>query len=394
MRGFIKERGNSYLIAVSMGKDPQTKKYKQYFETVKTTDKAIAQKRLRELLTELDKGVFSKPSKNTLAEYLETWLLDYCWPNLSPRSAEGYQYIVRKYIIPQLGQFKLKDLRPEHIQKLYTDLLKKGLSNRTVRYCHTTLHKALSSALKHGMMVRNPCDATDPPKVQRKEMFAMDEMGVQKFLEFAGNTPYFSMFYLFLTTGLRRSELLALRWSDLDFDSKKISVTRTMHQLRYDERKGNIIFKDTKSAKSRRPVILPPSTVQVMQVELQHQLDIKKALYPEVKTEDLIKSDDLIFSHLVDGSPILPDGVTHAFHRIALQSGLKNMRLHDCRHTHASILLKQNVHPAIVAARLGHSSVSVTMDVYSHILPGLQEKAAAQFDDFLTNKKALPSPKK
>lgn len=197
-----------------------------------------------------------KPGKITLTEYLERWLKDYAWPNLAPRTAEGYEHMIRKYIIPGLGSITLTALKPEHIQRYYSERLANGLSPRTVRHHHVTLHTALQSAAKHGMIIRNPADAVDPPRFTSPEMRTLSENELQRFLDTAKETEYYPLFYLALTSGMRRSELLALRWSDVDLLLCQAHVTRSLHHLRT----GETIFRPTKTAKSRRMVALSPST--------------------------------------------------------------------------------------------------------------------------------------
>jgi len=375
MRGHITKRGkNSYSIAISVGKDATTGKYKYQWVSVKGTKKE-AEKRLSELLHQLDNGTFMKPSKTTLAEYLERWLKD-CAPNLSPRTAEGYEYIVRRHLIPSLGQIPLTQLKPDHLQRVYSDKLsagrtdgKGGLSNRSVHYIHVTLHKALKTAVKLGMIVRNPAEAVEPPHIQHHEMQTMNESDVHVFLEFAKATPYYALFYTALFTGMRRSELLALRWSDVNLILCQLSVSRSIHQLH----SGAIIFRQPKTDKSRRMVSLSPSTAIVLREHREQQAQLRQSI-------GLTLSDaDLVFSQY-DGKPLLPDSITHAWHKLAIRCGLKDIRLHDARHTHASLMLKQGVHPKIVQERLGHASIQITLDTYSHVAPGLQEAAAAGFD--------------
>jgi integrase len=181
MRGHIVKRyEDSYSIVLNLGTDPATGKRKQQWLTVKGTKKD-AEKKLAELLHQLDTGIFTKPGKTTLADYLEQWLIDCCCPNLSTLTAQGYEYMVKKYLIPSLGQIPLTQLRPEHIQHFYTEKLsngradhKGGLSARTVRYMHVTLHKALKNALKMGMISRNPADAVEVPKQKNREMQIMN----------------------------------------------------------------------------------------------------------------------------------------------------------------------------------------------------------------------------
>ena len=194
MRGHIVKRyKGSYSIVLNLGTDPANGKRKQQWISVKGTKKE-AEKRLAELLHQLDTGMFMKPGKITLADYLKQWLKDYCWANLAPRTAEGYESIVHCHLIPSLGQIPLTQLKPEHLQHVYSDKLAAELSHRTVRYIHVTLHKALQDAVRLGIIVRNPADAVKPPKVQRQEIRTMSESDIHIFLEFAKSTFYYASY--------------------------------------------------------------------------------------------------------------------------------------------------------------------------------------------------------
>jgi len=382
MRGHIVKRyKDSYTIVLNLGVDPATGKRKQQWITVKGTKKE-AEKRLAELLHQLDNGTFMKPGKTTLADYLKQWLKDYCWANLAPRTAEGYEHIVRHHLIPSLGQIHLTQLKPEHLQHVYSEKLAAGLSHRTIRYIHTTLHKSLQNAVKLGMIVRNPADAVEPPKVQRHEMHTMNESDIHIFLEFAKSTPYYALFYLALFTGMRRSELLALRWSDVDLILCQLSVARALHQLQ----DGSRIFTQPKTAKGRRLISLSPSTTIILEEHREQQEKMRQALGLT------LTEDNLAFCH-VDGKPLLPNTVSHAWTKLTNRAGLKGIRLHDARHTHASLMLKQGIHPKIVQERLGHASIQITLDTYSHIAPGLQQAAANRFDDIVLPKNKDDSEK-
>jgi len=376
MRGHIVKRAkNSYSIAISLGKDPTTSKYKQQWVSVKGTKKE-AEKRLAEILHQIDNGTFLRPGKTTLAEYLERWLKDYVWPNLAPRTAEGYEHIIQRHLIPSLGNMPLTQLKPEQLQRYYSEKLSGGrcdgkgaLSPRTVRHHHVTLHDALEHAVKMGLLNRNVADAVSPPRYQRPQWQTLSEFDISTFLEVAKRTPYYVLFYQALFTGMRRSELLALRWCDVDLLLCQAHVTRTLHHLRT----GEIVFRAPKTAKGRRLVSLSPSAARLLQEHKEKQAATRASLGIP------LKDDDLIFSDLV-GKPLLPDTVTHAWVKLARRAGLKGLRLHDARHTHASLMLKQGVHPKIVQERLGHASIQITLDTYSHVAPGLQEAAAAGFD--------------
>lgn len=380
MRGHIIKRGkNSWSIVLSMGRDPSTGKYKQQWVSVKG-NKKDADRRLAEMLHQIDTGGFVKPGKVTVAEFLERWLKDYVRPNLGPRTAEGYEHIVSRHLIPDLGSIPLLQIKPEHLQRYYSEKLsggrldgKGGLSPKTVRHHHVTLHDALQSAVKWGLLARNPADAVDPPRFQPHEMRTLNEDDVHRFLEAARATPHYSLYYLALYTGMRRSELLALRWSDVDLILGQLSVTRSLHHLR----NGEIVFRAPKTAKGKRMIALPPSASSVLRDHLEQQKTVRLFL------GESLQDNDLVFSR-PDGRPLLPDTVTKTWIKLARRNGLSGVRLHDARHTHASLLLKQGIHPKIVQERLGHATIATTLDTYSHVAPGLQAAAALSFDRVLS----------
>ena len=378
MRGQVFKRKGSetWTIKVSLGFDAEAKRYRQHWESVPGTKKD-AEKRLSEILHELDNGIYMKPGKTTLGEYLERWLRDYVWPNLAPRTAEGYEHIIHQHVILALGNTILTALKPEILQRYYGEKLARGrrdntggLSAKTVRHHHITLHGALESAVKWGLISRNPASAVSPPRFQQKEMRTLTESDIQVLLDAVRNTPYFVIFHLALYTGMRRSEILALKWADIDLLLCKLSVTRTLHHLR----DGTYIFREPKSIKGRRNIALAPSTAIVLR---EHRV---KQEFEHKMLGTPLQDDALLFSH-IDGTPLLPDTITRFWIKTVRRLGLKGIRLHDARHTHASLLLKQNVHPLVVSQRLGHANISTTLSVYSHLLPGLQEAAALKFDE-------------
>lgn len=379
MRGHIVKRyENSYTIVLNMGFDPVTGKRKQQWVSVKGTKKE-AEKRLGELLHQLDTGTFMKPGKTTLAEYLERWLNDYAKSNLAPRTVEVYEMIIKQHLIPKLGNLTLTQLRPEHLQKYYTDMLNVGrhdgsggLSAQSVRHHHTALHKALQTALEWGLLIRNVADAVKPPRAQRTEMSTWEQEEMAKFLDAARNTPYHALFYTALFTGMRRSELLALSWKDVDFIFGQVYVNRGLHRLK----DHSYVFTQPKSAKSRRTVALPPSAILVLQAH--REAREREALMLGISLTD----DALVFS-TPEGEPLRPNTISRAWTMLAARAHVKVIRLHDARHTHASLMLKQGIHPKIVQERLGHASIQITLDTYSHVTPGLQAAAAAKFDEGL-----------
>ena len=372
MRGSIREKSKgSWQIQIYTGTSPDGKP-RRHFETVRGR-KGDAQRRLTELLSSLDTGTFMKPGKTSLTEYLERWLKDYVLPNLSPRTVEGYEHICRHHFSPALGSLTLNGLKPEHLQHYYSEKLSSGLSAQTVRHLHTCLHKALQTAVEWGLLARNPADAVRPPRVQSIEMQTWNSDEIATFLEAARQTPYFTLYHTALFTGMRRSELLALRWCDLDLLLCKIYVTRSLHVLIG----GQVVIRQPKTAKGKRMIDLSPLATSVLrEYREKRQLDRVMLGVP-------LKDDDLVFSDH-EGKPLLPNTVTHNWIKLVRRTGLKPIRLHDARHTHASLMLKQGTHPKIVQERLGHSSISITLDTYSHVAPGLQEAAVARFDQAFT----------
>jgi len=379
MRGSIRQRSKgSWEITIDTGRDGATGKRLRHFEGIKGTKKD-AQKRLHELLYSLEQGSYVKPNRLTVAQFLEDWLRDYVRTNTAPRTAERYEEIVSGHLIPALGSLPLLALRPEHIQRYYSKALesgrrdgKGGLSALAVHKHHRVLYEALKYGVKHGILVRNVAEAVDPPHPRSKELAVLGPNEVQLILEAAKETPYYVLFFTKAYTGLRRGELLGLRWGDIDLEKATLSVIQTLQQLR----NGEYIFREPKSKRSRRQIALSPSlAIALWEYRLKQEQARRLLGKPLAPT-------DLVFSH-PDGRPFRPNSVTRALQVIAESVGLKGVRLHDLRHAHATILLQQGVHPKIVQERLGHSSVATTLDIYSHVLPGLQEAAARRFEEGL-----------
>ena len=371
MKGQIRQRGKTYSVIVPLGKDAEGKKR---YKWVTCRTKREAQAKLAELIHQVNRGEIANP-KGTFGEFTKRWLAEYAVPNLSPRTAEGYQSIYRAHLEGSLGNTPLKNLKPGHIQTYYADCLAGGLSTTTVRHHAMLLHRILEHAMKWQLIPRNPADAVTPPKVRYTEMRTLDESQIGTVLEAARNTPYYICFYLALYTGLRRSELLALRWQDIDLLMAEISISRSMHRLLSRE----TVFRGTKTAKSSRSVALSPSTCVV----LRQHLDDEMALCTRLGIP--FTDDRLIFCRW-DGKPMIPYTISQAWRRLTRRLGIPNVRFHDLRHTSATMLLKAGVHPKIVQERLGHSSISITLDTYSHVTRGMQRQAAEALGRILGQK--------
>ncbi len=379
MKGHIGQRTKgSWSIVVDVGRDQEAGKRRQQWQTVKGT-KRDAERELRAILTRLETGAYIKPTKLTVGEYLEQWLQGYVSSNVGPRTRERYVEIARTHLIPALGSIPLTVLRPQHIQTYYGKALESGrrdgnggLSAQTVQHHHRVLYEALKHAVKHGILVRNVAEAVDPPRPEHKEMAALGPEAANRLLEAMRRSPYYVLFYTDLFTGLRRSELLALRWCYVDLDLASLSVVETLHQLHNRE----FVFRQPKSKRGRRQIALSPSLALLLRQHRAEQEGTQKLLGLELSPSDLVFSRP-------DGSPLQPDSITQAFTRLARSIGLQGVRFHDLRHTHATLMLRQGIHPKVVSERLGHSGIAITLDTYSHVLPGLQEAAAQRFEDGL-----------
>ena len=386
MRGNLRQRSKgSWTLTLSWREDGRLK---QSYHTVQGT-KREAEKRLAEVIHQMDTGEYSPPDKTTVRAFLERWLKDYVWreDSLSVETAQVYQIIIEKHLIPALGSIALQKLTGDRIESYYTDKLangrrdgKGGLSPRTVRHHHRLLHVALEHAVKKQLIQRNPADQVVPPKYRQKEMKTFEQDGLTGFLESIRDSEYYPLFYTFLFTGLRRSEALAIRWQDVDVDLGYISVNRTLHQVN----DKSFTYQTPKSDKSRRTVALPPS----LSIVLRQHRDSQRA--QRLVFGLPVGDADLVFAH-ADGTPLLPHSITNAWKRLVKQAGFQGIRLHDSRHSHATMMLKQGVNPKIVSERLGHSSVVITLDTYSHVIPGLQEAAARAFDDGLNGHRETAS---
>jgi len=379
MKGCIRKRSKgSWTIWVELGCDPETGKRKQQTLTIHGSKKD-AERELRAVLTRIEGGAHVKPAKMTVREYLEHWLQDYATINTGPRTYEGYAGIVHAHLIPALGSIPLVALQPQHIQNYYSKALqfgrkdgKGGLSAETIRHDHRVLFEVLRHAVKQGMLIRNVAEAVNPPHPDHKEMATLGLESVNKLLDAVRGTPYYDLFYTAMYTGLRRSELLALRWHHIDLELATLSVVETIHQLRNRE----YVTRQPKSKRGRRLIALSPSLAVLLRDHKAKQ-ELDRMLLGK-----LLLPNDLVFSN-PDGTPLRPNSITRRFKEVADSIGLNGVRFHDLRHTHATLMLRQGIHPKIVSERLGHSSIAITLDTYSHVLPGLQEAAARKFDEGL-----------
>jgi integrase len=375
--GHIRPRGpGSWELKYDLGRDPITGERRVRYKTVHGC-KRDAQQELRRLLGAVDSGRHVDPSKLTCGTWLEQWLGE-ARHNVAPKTHERYTEIVRKHLVPALGAIGLAKLAPVHVQAYYAAALaggrrdgKGGLSAQTVRHHDRVLNVALKQARALRLIATNPIEDVTRPQVERREIEVLDADGSARLLATAAATRLYVPIFLALATGLRRGELLAMRWSDVDLPGKSLRVVQSLEQTA-----GGLRFKAPKTKRSRRTIALSPAVVEVLQEHRVRQLE-ERLLLGLGKDER-----GLVFAQMT-GEPINPRNFSKEFARVVKRSGVPPVTFHGLRHAHITALLQAGVHPKVASERAGHSSITVTMDRYSHVLEGMQADAAQRIDGAL-----------
>ena len=373
MAGQIINRGeNTWCVRVYMGRDPKTNKRRYANETVKGTKKD-AQRVLTRLERERDTGTYVDPSKLTVDSFLDQWLEAAAKPRLRANTYMGYEKMLATYMRPLVGEYRLDRLTVLDVQQALAKLQAKGLNARTIRYSYTVLNMALKQAVKWGMLAVNPAEHVTLPKQQKKEMRAMSPEEAKRFLAAAAEDRWGIVFSFALATGMRPSEIFGLKWRDVDFKTGVVTVRRALTRT-----KGGRHLTDPKTPRSRRSIPLPESLV----AELREHRAAQGA--ERERAGAAYDDQDFVFAGPT-GKPLSERGVVQYHFKPALAAaGLPgSFRFYDLRHTCATLLLAANVHAKVVSERLGHSTIMLTMDTYSHVLPSMQKDAAAKLDAML-----------
>lgn len=372
MAGQIVERGkNKYMVRVYMGTNAKGKR--RYHNKTIHGNKKDAQAYLTKVLRERDLGIFIDSSREHFGEYIETWMETAARPRVRAKTFKSYAQLVRLYIKPALGEFTLAQVTPEKVQALYNKMGDDGLSPRTVRYTHSVLRSALQQAVRWGKLHRNPADLVDLPRQERREMRALSPEEATRFIDASIYSRFKALFSLLITTGARPGEALALKWADVDLDGKKIAITRTL------SRAGEgWTLEEPKTARSRRSVPLPPSVVSDLRELKKEQAAIR------LKAGGGYTDHGFVFSTST-GEPLHDRNVNTEFKGVLEAAGLPDIRLYDLRHSCATLLLAAGENPKVVSERLGHASITLTLDTYSHVLPDMQQAATDKLEEMLFN---------
>lgn len=328
------------------------------------------EEQITRVLADAQRGLLTDPTKETVAQFIVRWLHDVASHTVRPVTLQSYSDTIRPHVLRNpIGSVPLAQLTPMHLQRLYSEKLKQGLSRRTVQYLHSILHRALDQAVKWNILPRNPADAVEVPRPNRPDMTTLTPEQARTLVAALQEDALGPLYIIALLTGARRGELIALRWQDVDLKRGTIQINRTAQVIRG---KG-VVWSEPKTARSRRLIPLPEAAVELLKAHRKRQLEHR------LRLGDMYQDEDLVFAR-PDGRPYSPEHVSQHFALVLKKAGLPHIRLHDLRHTHATWLLQEGVHPKVVAERLGHSTTTLTMDVYSHVLPTMQAEAARTID--------------
>jgi len=380
-QGSVYRRGTKWYIRYDAAAPGQPRRQVQ--RRIQGT-KRDAEKALAAALHEVGTGAHSLPSQITLADYLERFTADYMMPRLSPKTVESYRELIRLHITPGIGTIRLQGLKPLHIQRFYSQLLETGrrdgrggLSARTVRYIHTVLRLALKYAVRWELIPRNPAELVDPPALQKRELDTHDAQETRAFLDSLHGSPYYLPALLAAATGMRRGEVLALKWEDIDLPAGILVVRRSLSQTGAGVRE-----KSTKTGRERI-VTLPGLLVDALEAH-QAQQRIELALHG-ARTEFVVCRPD--------GSHYAPDSFTSQYTRWLKFRGI-TYRFHQLRHGHASQLHEAGIPLLDISRRLGHSGIQITADIYTHTDQRTQSAAAAAVNTILSKSARETNPER
>jgi integrase len=310
----------------------------------------------------LHKGIWVENDKITLSGFIDHYMSDVASHTLRPRTLQSYESLIRNHIKPELGHIRLINLRPDHLQNFYSGRMNRGLAPGTVNRMHAIIHRCLKLALRWGLINRNVADLVDAPSPKPKTFQTLSLEQVKIFLGAVRDDPLYALYVLAISTGMREGEILGLMWEDIDFFSGTIHVH---HSLQPITGKG-LVLMEPKTEKSKRSIAVPGFTLDAL-------WDHKE------KTGG---TEGFVFRTLKN-TPIYSRNLTYYFKKHLRDNHLPNIRFHDLRHTAATLLLSEGVHPKVVQEMLGHARINITLDIYSHLMPDIQKEAAEKMNDML-----------
>ncbi len=362
-----KRKDGRWAAVVSLGYKDGKRWRKSFYGSTRRG----VQEKLNAALRAHQQGLPVAPERQTVGQFLEHWLSESVRPTVRPRTYIRYGEHVRNHISPAIGHIKLSRLTPQHVQALLNEKLGDGLAPATVRYMHAVLRRALKQALKWDLVARNAAALVDAPRVTQKEIEPFTPEQARIFLDAIRGDRLEALYSVALAVGLRKGEVLGLKWTDVDLDKRTLTVRASLQRI-----DGALVLVEPKSRQSRRTVALPQTVIDAVRLHRARQL--QERLLAGSRWQD----HGLVFSTTI-GTPMDTRNLTRHFRKALRDAGLPLRRFHDLRHSCASLLLAQGVHPRVVMEILGHSQISLTMNTYSHVIDKLQHDAAAQIDAVL-----------
>jgi integrase len=380
----VRRKDGRWMASITIGRDPQTGKLKRACFYGKTRQEVAAL--LSKALRDKGQGVFVAPHKLTLGAWLDTWLRDYKQPEVRPTTFDNYETLIRCHLQPALGHIPLKDLRPDHLQRFYNDKVQAGrirgpggLNPKTVQTLHILVSGALEQAVKHQLVARNVSTLTIRPRTLDREMatLTLDQVATQ-LLPAITHDRLFPAVLLAFSTGLRRGELLAVRWQDLDLMAAVVHIRQHLvcvrrHNNAGTGKKTELAFHEPKTPQSQRTLPLTPECVTALRRHKAHQAEERLLLGQAYQDHGLVFCKE-------DGRPLNPKVFLVQFQRRLQRAGLPKVRIHDARHTFATLMLELGESPKTVQTLLGHSKIATTLDIYSHVSLELETRAVARLD--------------
>lgn len=374
MRGHIRQRAKgSWSLVVDVGRDPSTGKRRQVWKTFHGTKKQ-AEAELARLVSAIETGTDLEPQSTTVAIFLDRWLKA-TKSRVAPRTYDRYSEIVRLHVLPSLGRVQLGKLRPLQLEDLYQRLETKGLSRQTILHVHRVLFNALRQAVRWQLVTRNVAEAVTPPRPIRRHVAPFTSSHAEAVLSAASETDLAPTVALALGTGMRRGEVLGLRWSDVDLTRGEARITQTLQATT-----DGVCFVPPKTHRSARTIALPPFVLDALKQQRSRQGARRLAAGAAWQDLDLVVDRG-------DGAPLPPWALSQRFRSLMKRSGI-DLSFHGLRHAHASLMLEAGIHLKVVSERLGHSSIGITADLYTHMARALDQDAAAKLGDLLGKKKS------
>lgn len=361
------EKTNTYFFRASLGYFNDGSRAQPRRSGFKTKKEAInCEAKLR---MEFEEGIYVKPNKNTFPEFIKEWFEFYC-SNVEETTAQNRWPLIKKHIIPYFEGKRLNKITTRMIDSFYSKKLGEGLSRKTVRELHNLLNRAFSQAVKWSYLQNNPVANATPPRVVKKEMVVWSEGELKRFLRLIESKDDYVLYFLLITTGMRKGELLGLKWCDVDFGNGKIHIKRSLCRIKG---KG-LVLKTPKTAKSNRQISISPYVLEVLRKHYEKQNEVVRECKGHFNLEKLVFCNSKGF--FKD-----PNNLLREFNRLIESASLPKITIHDLRHLHATLMLKNGENPKVVSERLGHSRIGITMDTYSHVLPDIQVSAAKRFEE-------------